>query len=219
MKKYFILITLLLANSLAYATPQRFDFTFAENPGSATATGFIIFESDLLPNPGSDFYDIPSPVILDLQVTVSGSASGDGVYSLGDFTGAVFGTGGIALDFSRELVGQPTDGSPWGTASVIGKSLSTKGRFFADFNLFSNPQQPARVSTGDLYSGGTGNQGISLPPNGVGPFTLRASSGEDMAIASFAPFAVTSVPSLNIYSIIGFALMLMLIGFIRLRKA
>jgi len=81
---------------------------------------------------------LPDPAILDLQVTVSGSANGDGVFTLGDFTGVVFDTGGIALDFSWELVGQPTDSLPWGTTGGMGKSSASKGigGGIPDFNLF-----------------------------------------------------------------------------------
>jgi len=218
MKKYLTIITLLILSNLATAAPLRFDFTFAENPGTARATGYIVFESTLLPNPGGSSYDLPNPVILDLQVTVSGSSAGDGTFTLADFTGVVFDTGGIALDFTRELVGQPTDTSPWGTPGGAVKSLSIKGRSLADFNLFSNPQQPEGINNEDLYSDGSGNLGISLPPNGIAPFTLRASSGENMAIVSFAPFAATSVPSLSHYSIIIFGLLLILVGFLRLRN-
>lgn len=40
-----------------------------------------------------------------------------------------------------------------------------------------------------------------------------------MAIVSFALFAATAVPSLSIYSILMFGLLLLLVGFVGLRKA
>ncbi|MFK5894326.1 MAG: IPTL-CTERM sorting domain-containing protein [Pseudomonadota bacterium] len=219
MKKYFIIITLLILSNLANAASQRFDFTFAENLGTATATGFVIFESTLLPNPGGDFYILPNPLVLDLQITVSGSASGDGLYTLNDFSVVIFDTGGIALDFSRELVGQPTDSSPWGTTGGGGKSSATKRIVgLPDFNLLSNQVPPDSFINGDLYNSGSNTLGINLPPSGIDSFTLQASSGENMVIASFAPFAAAVVPTLGSYAIIAFGLLLLLLGFWGLRK-
>jgi len=111
------------------AAPLTFDFTFSgEIAGnSAIATGFITVDDALFPNPSLgwvDFY-LPNAAILDLSVTVSGASIGNGTFGLGLFAEVAWDTGGVALDFTKELVGQPTDtasgyGDPWGTDSGYG---------------------------------------------------------------------------------------------------
>ncbi|HSQ81636.1 MAG TPA: hypothetical protein VLU54_10975 [Casimicrobiaceae bacterium] len=118
----------------AQAAPVTFNFQYAV--GGATATGHVTFESTLLPNPGVLNVPLPNPAVLDLQVTVSGATAGNGTYGLGSFTGIVFDTGGATLDFSTQLVGQPTLTSNWGTPN---------GGPGGDFNLFGAAPAPRGV--------------------------------------------------------------------------
>jgi hypothetical protein len=126
------------------ATPLTFDFTYSgKNIGnSAIATGFITVDDALFPNPspGEVNFNLPNAAILSLSVTVSGASTGNGTFGLADFQDVYWDTGGVALDFTKELVGQSTDGSPygdpWGTDSGHG----------GDFNFnSSNPSVPKGV--------------------------------------------------------------------------
>jgi hypothetical protein len=136
----------------ALAAPVTFHFEFA-GEGGARAFGTITLETTLLANPGSNEITLPNPAVLDLQVTVAGAPSGNGQYTLGDFEGISFDTGDATLDLSRQLVGQPTPGGPWGTPSGDA----------GDFNLFS-PDGPNGVYFFTLFSGG---------PDGV-PMALQS---------------------------------------------
>lgn len=162
----------------AMAAPVTFNFRFADPNSTAQAVGSITFEDTLLSNPGDNFIDLPDPAVLALNVTVSGSANGDGTFGLEDFAAVVFETNGGTLDFGTELVGQPTDGDPWGTPS------DGNG---GDFNLF--------ISGGTQIVGArydspiAGPSGTNLPPNGVYYFTLGANGGndEDMVLTAATP--------------------------------
>jgi hypothetical protein len=72
------------------------------------------------------------------------------------------------LDFTKQLVGQPTPENPWGTA-INGSA--------GDFNLFNRP------------NGGPAGSGA---PDGFSVFTLAANGGvgDHMQLTSFAPAAV-----------------------------
>src|SRR5215472_5397809 len=81
----------------ASAVPLTLNFVFASPSGPATATGFVTFETSALSNPGLNDFILPSPAVLDLQVTVSGAAAGNGTFHLADFTSIVFDTNGGTL--------------------------------------------------------------------------------------------------------------------------
>lgn len=110
---------------------QTFDLSWsgAAFNNSATATGTVTINETILANPsvGQMFVFLPDPSILGLSVTVSGASSGNGTFGLSDFGSLYWNTGGVSLDLSKDLVGQATATSIWGTSS---------GGAGGDFNLF-----------------------------------------------------------------------------------
>ncbi|MEO5691519.1 MAG: IPTL-CTERM sorting domain-containing protein [Usitatibacter sp.] len=129
------------------AAPMRFNFTFAT--GGATAVGFIVLETTLIPNPGGGFIALPDPSVVDLQVTVSGAAGGNGTFGIASFTAVVFDTGPGALNLRAELVGQPSGGGSWGTTA-------------GDFNLFGVAPTPNGVGPFNLESNGGAGTTMAL---------------------------------------------------------
>src|SRR5262245_42462379 len=149
---------------------QTFDVEWsgASLGNSATASALITFDLTTLPNPNSN-PGVLSPVtkyISALSLTVSGAGPGNGTFGLSDFSpgGSLdtfrWSTNGATLDLTKELVGQPTLGSPWGTCFTGA---------CGDFNLFGSA--PAPVGT-DFFT-----------------FTTRISN-EVMHLTSFAPAPV-----------------------------
>ena len=80
---------------------------------TATATGRITIDDSLLLNPGYNG-TASSPFVVAFDITISGASAGNGTFVRGDFGQIWLDTGLLALDFSRELVGQTTQGEPWG---------------------------------------------------------------------------------------------------------
>jgi hypothetical protein len=125
--------------SAAHAAPITFYFEFDGHPlgNTATAVGTVTFEESMLANEwsdGSNFkYHVKEPVeVLALEVTVSGAASGNGHFTESDFGFVTWQTNG-KLDFTKPLVGQPTQDAPWGT---------TYDHYSGDFNLFGEATAP-----------------------------------------------------------------------------
>jgi hypothetical protein len=176
------------AAASALAAPITFNFSFADPGSTARATGFITFESTLLPNPGNSTFVLPDPAVLDLQVTVSGATSGNGTFGIASFNQVFFDTGGGTLDFSRPLVGQPTAGAPWGT-TFDGSS--------GDFNVF-----------------GTG----SPAPTGVIFFTLGADNGLAEAMVLTRMTSNLNVPTLSEWGMIILSLLLGVGAWVALRR-
>ncbi len=96
-------------------------------PGTASAVGVLTVDETLLPNPSSGPI---TPFVLDFEMTVSGATSGNGTFFLPDFSVILWHTGGLPLDLTAELVGQPTVGDPWGTSTA-----GTAG----DFSFLATP--------------------------------------------------------------------------------
>ncbi len=179
------LATLFFASTLgvANAAPLTLQFTFDDPASTAQAVGSITFEDTLLQNPGVNDFTLPDPAVLALNVTVSGSASGNGTFTLADFTGVVFDTDGGTLNFGSQLVGQPTSDSSWGIPD--GNS--------GDFNLFSGqPTAPSRYPTQTAAPTGS-----NLPPDGVFYFTLGANggSGEPMELVGMSVAGAAAAPA------------------------
>jgi hypothetical protein len=182
----------LLMTSLATAAPVTFNFTFDDPGSSALAVGSITFEDTLVANPGFNNFALPDPAVLALTVTVTGASSGNGTFGINDFVRVVFDTNGGTFNFSAELVGQPTDGLPFGTQ--IPDLPPAKAQFYAgdagDLNLFSvggitRADSSERYANRTTPAGGIG----PLPPEGVFWFLLGADGGtaEAMALVSMAP--------------------------------
>jgi hypothetical protein len=121
----------------------------------ATATGQTTLDLTTLPNPGGPVADIYGD-IQSLTVTVAGAGAGNGTWTLADLvptsdlgTYTYWWTGGVALNMYTELVGQPTNGAPWGTPNLSS----------GDFNLFFDNNGPIGVFPFTLETaGGDGDQ-------------------------------------------------------------
>ena len=186
----------------ASSAPLTLNFIFASPNTSATATGFITFDSALLSNPGLNDFFLPDPAVLDLQVTVSGASAGNGTFHLADFTEVVLDTNGGTLDFSQQLIGQPTSGNPFGTTDIC--TEGPLGGTGGDFNLFTSAPPP---------------------PEGIWWFTLGANDGnaDCMVLQSLtaAPIQAvrTQVPTLSEWGLLALlALMAVAAGFALRRR-
>jgi len=219
-----LLGSILFSASASAQTPARFDFIF-EDPGSpATAAGFIVFDLDLLPNPGATgFLDLPDPLVIDLEVTVSGAAAGNGTYVLEDFAQIIWDSGGVPLDVAPgiQVVGQPTFDGTWGDAECFGQGPEGLSSGCGDFNLFTTPLFIGPLGVSEYGARGPINSG----PQGFGPFILAANggSGELMNLTSFirGPAGPTApsfaVPTMSPWSIALFAALLLVFGGLAVR--
>lgn len=190
------------------AAPITFNFTFTANaPSTANAVGSITFDDTLIGNPGNNTIPLPNPGVLALNVTVSGATSGNGSFTLADFDDVYFVLPSM-LDFSQQLVGQPTSGSPWGTPGGCGGPVPGPGDA-GDFNLISGG--------GPLPTG-------QPTPVGVDCFSLQADGGNadvmllTSMIATNAAAAATPTPALSIWSLLLLAASLALAGAIGLNR-
>lgn len=145
--------------------PVSFQFNFCGPSNTATASGFITFDQNQLSSPFDNTGDAGAfyaSAVLDLQVTVAGAGSGNGTFGRDDFNDIAWDSNGGTMDFNTELVGQPTNGWPWGAEGSSGQA--------GDFNLFS--------------SGNTASA-----PDGAFFFVLGANGGsaDSMTLRSFRP--------------------------------
>jgi len=137
---------------------------------TAYAVAIMTIDTTRFPNPGNiaagNFDSVVPPAFQSLNMTLSGAASGNGTYTLGDYTFFSWSTNGGVLDFNRELVGQPTLGDTW----------ADTGSFNAgEFSLYANNP--------------------SAPSSAYSPFALRTSAYEYLRLTTFTPLsAPTAVP-------------------------
>ena len=151
---------LALAGS-AHAAVETFNVNWsgASFGNAATATGFVTLDTTNV-NIGTQ-NSIPTSDVVNLGITITGAGSGNGTFGLSDF-GSIYFAAPSALDFSKELIGQPlSSGSTYGTSN---------GGSGGDFNLFSNGANAAA-------------------PNGTWYFQLTANGGggDTMQVTSIAP--------------------------------
>ncbi|MCC5850932.1 MAG: hypothetical protein JJU29_22820 [Verrucomicrobia bacterium] len=150
----------------ANADIQYFEAIWSGVPhgNSATAIALVGIDTALIPNPDDYFEFSALPAWFDsITLTVSGATSGNGTFTISDFGGVAWGTNGGTLDFGSELVGQSTNGDPWGTIESFEAG---------DFNLFAAAESPSA-------------------PSGTSYFQLStAESSEAMSLTSFSPVAI-----------------------------
>ncbi len=152
-------VTAVSASVASAQTTYLLDWSGAPFNNGASATGTITFAAGFPTNPGAAIY-LPGFEILALDVTVSGAASGNGLFTMVDFAIAVFATGGATLNMTTELVGQPTPGGPWGTPSPVGAT--------GDFAIHAlSPTAPTATFFFEL--------------------TTNGGAGDKMALQSFRP--------------------------------
>jgi hypothetical protein len=162
--------TFLLNSTMAQAAVETFNFTFsgAQFSNTAILNGFVTFDTDDFVYNGYS-YSLPfSPnqfgyTPIDFGYTVSGSASGNTSATYNQNT-LFFFESPIALDFTRELVGQSSG------ERGFGPSFGSNG---GDFNFY-DPQSFNAPMPWDY-------------------FTLRAAnSNETMKLTSFAPASIAA---------------------------
>lgn len=141
-----------LLGSTAFAKQETLNITWsgASFNNTAAATGFITFDTDLIPNIG--FQDpININQVIDLGITITGANSGNGTFTKSDFESIYFASPS-ALNYTTQLIGQSlSNGETFGpTGSATG--LGEKG----DFNLFAITQG---APEGTIYFTLTTNNG------------------------------------------------------------
>ena len=187
-----------VGSSLAFAAPLKFNFTFQGQSG-ATAVGSVTVESTAITNPGGFNFSLPNPAVLDLQVVVSGAGAGNGTFGISDFSSIFLDTGGGTLNFSQQMIGQPTADAPFGTTDGCAGD-GPLGGTGGDFNIFfAGP--PA--------------------PQGVWYFTLGAEGGEGacMVLTSLVVGnPVTAVPTLSEWGLVTLCALLGGVAVVSLRR-
>lgn len=138
-KPLLALAALLLFSPATFAGALTFDFLYSNIDTGASATGQLQIDSafwpTILSNANSTF---PISDLLNLSITVTGAASGNGTFTAADFDSFVWWAAGANFDLNQNLVGQPTGAAAWGTPDTSS----------GDFNFFSaltSPSAPAGV--------------------------------------------------------------------------
>ncbi len=197
-----LMAILFTAASAAAAGIVSFDFAFSGN--GATARGIIGLDMELLTSlgPGRYLYDpfrgsySPSTgydnyaasdanFVTSLTVSVNGSAGGNGTFDLTndvattDFVAVLFDFP-VAVNFTQNLVGQPSINGAWGANVPIPISGNP------------NPVPPPQSYTGDFQFFALDPAGV--PPTGTEPYVVTAGGGETMQLDSFVPSGAAAVP-------------------------
>jgi hypothetical protein len=188
--KTILVGAMLVAGTSAQAIPFTVTWSGAQFGNTGSAIGHFDFTTaaaqlggaeDILPFPSVDAH------LIDL--TITGTAGGDGTFTEADFAAYAF-TSFTQLDFSMELIGQP-----------LGNGFN-----FGDFG----PGYGDPAGSGDFNLFGA----VDGSPNGVFFFDLAAWSGEELAVVSMAPGAVPE-PASWAMMVAGFGMM----GFAMRRRA
>jgi len=143
--RFGLLALLLIPAVQAQAATFILDYSGAVFGNDAEAHGTISFDETLLPNPTTGLEFLASGAeVAGLSLTVSNAASGNGSFDLADFDYFSWDTGGVALDLSRELVGQATLNGDWGTYHSNGA--------MGEFGMIANGNNPAAPTSGGWFS-------------------------------------------------------------------
>ena len=127
------------------------DFTIRwTSSGSASAKGTMTIDDAVFLNPGANNSDT-IPWVTSFSVTITGAASGNGTFTLADFSNIRLDTHGGTLDLARPLIGQNNGGlfDPVGHSGTGG-----------DFNVFkgTTASAPDGTNYGEMTTnGGTGD--------------------------------------------------------------
>lgn len=187
---------LVAAPLVANASSVTYDFTYSGaalpswysapngqfGPGGAprngaTATGSITFADSTLLNGSQTIAMDSGGGITNFTITVSGASSGNGTFTEADYSGFVgvvnTPTGyvglGQDLDLTRQLVGQPTAFTPWGTP---------QDRSSPNSGLWPNP-------SGDLaFLTSSAGNAVGAPLQEFF-YTLQTAGGQEMVLTSF----------------------------------
>ena len=195
MKQTLILGFMVILFAAAPAVASVSYFNFAYTPlgvagGTATATGTIGLEMSLLTAPGRYLYDptgnytnyngITADFVSSLTVTVSGSAGGNGTFTLNrsdlpnsDFVAVLFDTS-QGVNFGQELVRQP---------SYYDQTTSTWWNWGTDHQIDFAPVPQSYTGDFQIFSSDTS----LLAPYGIYPYQMATGAGEPMQLSSFVP--------------------------------
>ncbi|HWT16021.1 MAG TPA: hypothetical protein VN581_09580 [Patescibacteria group bacterium] len=220
LKKLALGLGMLVLAQWASAEPIRFEFEYAQPGGPATASGYIVLESTQIANPGRNDINLPSPAVLDLSITIVGAESGNGTFTTSDFGSIVFDTNGGTLDFSRSLMGQPTDGLPWGTPPEGEAATQGEPGESGDFNLFLEGMS-SRSEGYAAQTPPTSATAGELPPNGIWWYTLGADGGgaNTLVLTAFGPAATRhAVPSTGLWALIVLGVLLASVAWFHHRR-
>ena len=161
-----VLAGVLFAATPTHAAPVSFfvDWSGAEFLNNAEAHGILTLDDSVFANSSAAPFLFPGAEVIDFSLTVSGADSGNGQFSLSDFTAFTWDTAGAELDPDLELIGQATTGGYWG--SVHNWSSGT-----GDFNVYAAES--------------------SFAPTADMSFTLRTNNdlinGDKLNLVSFRP--------------------------------
>lgn len=138
---------LALATS-ATAASRDFVIHWSSN-GTASAVGTMTIDDAVFLNPGDNNSSM-IPWVTAFSVTITGASSGNGTFSLADFSYILLQTNGCTLDLDQPLLGQNNGGlfDPVGMGGMGG-----------DFNVFAGtPSAPDGSNYGEMRTnGGTGD--------------------------------------------------------------